>query len=745
MFDHNRPDFKLTPTSSERPRYNYSLFDQTAKPVVSIVTPFYNTGSIFEETAHVVFAQSFQQWEWIIVDDGSTDQRSIDLLEKIKKDPRVKVIRRKNRGLSAARNVGFHSATTNFIFQLDSDDLIEPTAVEKSLWYAVRHSQAAFINGFSGAFGAQEYIWCNGFHERSYFLIDNRVCPIALVRRDVHALVGGYDETMKSGLEDWDFWLRCAEHGFWGVTLPEITCWYRRRPDHSERWSEYNEQGKQRFVQNSKKKYPKIYRKGIAALELDTRTERESPNLAGTNKLIKRDRRVLLFLPWLEMGGADQFNINLIKELKKRGWEISIVCTLPSNHPWLAEFAKETPDIFILNHFLEIEDVPAFVEYLIVSRNFDLVLIIQSLMGYFLLPFLRARFPQLALCDYNHMVELHWLGGGYPNMSVENKSYLDLQIAASEHVANWMIGKGAEARNVVVCYINVSTQDFKPNSVARRNWRTRLSIPDDMPVIVYIARFTEQKRPLLMLMIARKLRAETKLFRLLCVGNGPLSGKMDKFVTDHSLQENVIFLGAQKNQDVAEILAASDMLLLPSAYEGVALIAFEAMATGLPVLASDVGGQAELVTERTGCLIRLNKESLEADQFLSVLRSWLSDPSEMKSKGAAGREIILKKFDLAVLGPKMNEAFSRAMQNAKARSDTIDQMSIDRLKALAIRKSKKAFEYNWHLDWPVKETIIQRSKRVSSSYIQQLWLIGTTYIRLFIFGHPSSNEKGKRS
>jgi cellulose synthase/poly-beta-1,6-N-acetylglucosamine synthase-like glycosyltransferase len=84
------------------------------KPLVTITTAFYNTGEIFRETARCVLGQSLQAWEWIIVNDGSTDPASLSMLDEFRRiDPRVRVVDHpRNRGLSAARNTGFREART---------------------------------------------------------------------------------------------------------------------------------------------------------------------------------------------------------------------------------------------------------------------------------------------------------------------------------------------------------------------------------------------------------------------------------------------------------------------------------------------------------------------------------------------------------------------------------------------------------------------------------------------------------
>ena len=231
MIDPRAPDFTNTPASPRRPRFGYALTDIDAPPEVTIVTPFYNTGPVFHETASSVLQQSFQQWEWLIINDGSTDAEALLVLEAYRdKDPRIRVIDHSaNRGLSASRNTGFGAARSTYVVQLDSDDLLEPTAVEKWYWFLGSYPEFAFCKGYSLGFGAQEYLWKSGFHDGTAFLDKNRVDATSIIRKQVHRVTGGYDEANRAGLEDWDFWLRCASLGYWGGTIPEYLNWYRRR------------------------------------------------------------------------------------------------------------------------------------------------------------------------------------------------------------------------------------------------------------------------------------------------------------------------------------------------------------------------------------------------------------------------------------------------------------------------------------------------------------------------------------
>ncbi len=266
MIDPAKPDYGCTPASPQRARAWYAPAAGASggdTPAVTILSAYYNTGPDFHETARCVFAQSLQNWEWLIVNDASTDPVAMAVLDEYRaRDPRVRVIDLPvNSGPSAARNAGYAQARAPLVYQLDSDDLIEPTAIEKCAWFLSRREDLAFCTGYEVGFGAKEYLWTLGFHSRDLFL---RECPVGahavMVRREAHAKVGGYDESNRAGMEDWEFWLRCAHHGMWGETIPEYLAWYRRRECHAGRWSNWDNGEKQRaFHQSLREHFPAVF------------------------------------------------------------------------------------------------------------------------------------------------------------------------------------------------------------------------------------------------------------------------------------------------------------------------------------------------------------------------------------------------------------------------------------------------------------------------------------------------------
>lgn len=101
------------------------------KPLISIITPYYNAGKYIMQTFNCVMNQTFPWFEWIIVNDGSTDQESLRELERTASlDDRIRIISQDNKGLSAARNAGVEATQTDIFVPLDADDLIMPTYLE---------------------------------------------------------------------------------------------------------------------------------------------------------------------------------------------------------------------------------------------------------------------------------------------------------------------------------------------------------------------------------------------------------------------------------------------------------------------------------------------------------------------------------------------------------------------------------------------------------------------------------------
>lgn len=202
---------------NERPK-------KLAQPTVTVVIPCYNTHIYLGQAIESVRMQTFPDIETIVVDDGSTDPETIAFLDRLGSE--VKLIRQKNRGLPAARNTGFIAARGDFVLPLDADDWLESTFVEKHVALLVQRPELAFTFSYIHMKGEG-----HGVLHKSYNFFEqlflNQLPYCLMLRKSVWKDVGGYDETMRSGYEDWEFNIRLGSLGYFGEVIPEALFNYR--------------------------------------------------------------------------------------------------------------------------------------------------------------------------------------------------------------------------------------------------------------------------------------------------------------------------------------------------------------------------------------------------------------------------------------------------------------------------------------------------------------------------------------
>jgi glycosyltransferase involved in cell wall biosynthesis len=375
-------------------------------------------------------------------------------------------------------------------------------------------------------------------------------------------------------------------------------------------------------------------------------------------------RRAVMLLPFLEIGGADKFNLDLARQLVRRhGWQLTIALTLPSANPWRPLFEALTADIVALHPRVAPADQPAFLRDLLRSRQADTLLLSHSELGYALLPFLRAHCPGVALLDYLHMEEERWRGGGYPRFSLDQAAWLDLSVTSSEHLRGWMLARGANPTRVAVCTTNIDAADWDPARFDRERLRRELGVPPDDAVILSTARLVPQKQPRVLADVARRLERQGLRFTLLVAGDGPERAWVEDFARRERLT-SLRLLGAVSGERVRELMAASDIFFLPSQYEGISLALFEAMAMGLAPVTADVGGQRELLTPACGVLVRRGPR--EQQEYASALARLIAGPELRAAMGAASRRRVAEEFQLDQMGDRMVELVEQAHRLAQS-------------------------------------------------------------------------------
>lgn len=203
-------------------------------PKVSVVIPCYNHGRYLGEALASVRAQTLRDVEIIVVDDGSTDAGTLRVLDELTGSD-VQVLRVPNQGPAAARNAGIRQARGTYLLPLDADDRIAPTYLEQAVTLLDHDPAVGVVYGRVELFGAETGLWDQPDYSSALILLENMVVATAVFRRADWQRVGGYRAAMRSGWEDWDFWLALVEQGRQFVRLPDVLFHYRIRHDSRDR------------------------------------------------------------------------------------------------------------------------------------------------------------------------------------------------------------------------------------------------------------------------------------------------------------------------------------------------------------------------------------------------------------------------------------------------------------------------------------------------------------------------------
>jgi glycosyltransferase involved in cell wall biosynthesis len=200
------------------------------RPLISVLVTCYNLGAYIDEAIDSVLNQTVQDFEILVIDDGSTDRATLDRLDAATW-PRTTILRTPNQGLARGRNELIRRALGVYLCALDADDRLHPQYFERALAAFSQDPELAFVSSWLRMFGTEDRVWRQERCDLETLLAEDTVMTAALVRREVVSALGGYDEGMPApGDEDWDLWIRVVAAGHRGTILPEVLFEYRRRP-----------------------------------------------------------------------------------------------------------------------------------------------------------------------------------------------------------------------------------------------------------------------------------------------------------------------------------------------------------------------------------------------------------------------------------------------------------------------------------------------------------------------------------
>ena len=656
---------------------------RNGEPLVSIITPYYNGGKFFEQTFNCVMNQTFPWFEWIIVDDGSTNQQDVDLLAQFAaRDPRIRVLHKQNGGPSVARNFGIRTAKTDLILPLDCDDLIEPTYIEVCWWMLRKNSEAAWAYTDSVGFSGQEYLWRVRFDPQKEKK-ENLLTATALIRKRWLEAIGGYAESHRNFDEDWIAWLCILAHGGCPVeSTGDFLFWYRRGDAGryalvraTPETTKLNAELVQQAAEKVKDPKPPII------FPCQFKTDYDLPVLSDWSRTVfepgqRKRLHVAFLIPWTVMGGADKFVLDLVSGLDKRDFDIGILTTEASQNSWCQRFRSVCDDVFNLPNFMAPTDFAEFVSYYIKSRSVDILFVSNTYIGAYLVPWLRQNFPALAIVDYVHMEEWYWRKGGHARTSGVMGGVLDRTYVCNSETRNVLMKHfGRTPESVETVHIGVDAARFDRGKIAAGQLYQEAKIEFGRPIVLFICRLHPQKRPYLMLQIADQVRQKVPDVAFVVVGDGDLEASLRARTEDMGLQRTVYFLGAKT--DVRPYYRDAKATLVCSLKEGLSLTAYESCAMGVPVISADVGGQKDLIDDSVGALVPclqseeddLNEHQYsdeEVTSYVMPLVRILTDETTWRKMSAAARARIEHGFTIRQMVDYFDTEFHRLVTDVNA-------------------------------------------------------------------------------
>lgn len=382
---------------------------------------------------------------------------------------------------------------------------------------------------------------------------------------------------------------------------------------------------------------------------------------------------IFFVMPWVQMGGSEKSMLDLAKTLLSMKWSVTFVLTMPDwredslgelepQNQWLDKTLALTGDVFDLVRLCTYDTATRAFRHLLESRGPDHILLSNTRWAYDHSQLIRTILPATTIADYNHMIHIDWRGGGLPRFGANNSQYFDIHFTASMDVAtpmeSWIGERFPSDRpyKIKPCYIGTDPTLFHEGQDrldARDRMRHEFNIPSNSTVVLFAGRFVPDKGLDVLIELINRVSTQTsrpfanELFFLI-VGGGDQRDDLElaEFKANKGgIRRVMVRPPAAGISELRDYYAMSDVLLLPSVNEGIALVLYEAMAAGLLVITTDVGGQRELVTRDTGILIpSTGTASAIAANILSTLIDILRNPRYYERIRQSGHDTVRAKY-----------------------------------------------------------------------------------------------------
>ncbi len=346
---------------------------------------------------------------------------------------------------------------------------------------------------------------------------------------------------------------------------------------------------------------------------------------------------ILYLAPWISYGGSDTGTLDWFRHIDRERFAPSLITTQPSANERLAEVYPYAEEVWALPEFLGGQHMPSFVFDLIHTRGIRLVHVMNSRLGFELIADMAALPNPPGVVVQLHVEEPD--RSGYVRyVTTRYGNLVDAFSVSSEHLAQTLYEDYNTSRSkLFVIPTGVDAEEaFDPKRV-----RPIEAVRQEGFKVLFPGRLVEQKDPLLMVDVVRRIAEARDDVHVYVVGDGPLKPDVEALVRAHGLEGNITF--HPSSRELARWYAACDLLLMTSVFEGVPYVVYEAMAMATPIVAPALPGNCELMGDTAGLLVDPRDDA--AAYAHAVCR--LADDSPLRERLAHGaRRRVSESFTL---------------------------------------------------------------------------------------------------
>lgn len=627
----------------------------------------------------------------------------------------------KNSWSATTRNNAVKASSGKYIVCLDSDDTIEPDFLTYSSLAFAAYPNTSWVYPSVRKFGYRNKIdLVPNFSAKKLFL-NNYLVITSPMKRELWEKLGGQKSInlyQKIKLfEDWDFWQRAVGKKHFGVPLNKVLFNYRQTLksnisrteeegnlttilSYRQNWTSlFGIKGSQNNYNKDNDKYCEnpgflskiiiyLLKKTIGRNPLSFRvsdfvkyvlfpsqlvkkrlnkenTFTKAHKMAGfkrgftfkeskDNKVIQQTNQTVLCTHfWWHIGGAENILLDYMREIKTLDYRIVDV-VMDSDGPASAikdRFA-ETADIQFSLDTVANGPFPRLLALweIIKKEKPSIILNMSNPLLYILAPAIKEKFPNTIIYDLLHCEEFE--DNGWFEAAYYYQNYIDKRVVTSHFWKDVLIQKYNEKEHKIeVIYNMIDYEKFKNEPSNRELKLKSFGINPDKKIIGFLGRFHEQKRPDIFVQLAEFMQTNTD-FHFIMAGDGP---ELEALLPKMKALPNLTYLGGTKNPE--KIFTAFDVAIFPSKFEGYPLVGIECAQIGLPIIAANIVGFNEIVTNGNAGM--LYDVKLPSDDVYNIAHILKNKYDELISLGKNGPAFVDAFHNEAFIKKEILRVFSK--------------------------------------------------------------------------------------